>query len=151
MDYRNLGPSNAWDLTLISHDQYVLLDAASLSPWMVLPGFSLESVSFDWMHNVYLGTGRDLFASALLTLVEKGVYSYVGSNDLDELLSHAESRLRASCSQHGFLGLFTLKVASSVWRPFQPILFWGTMATISWLQTIARKDIPKYHSFLIGP
>ena len=41
----------------------------------------MESLSFDWMHNVYLGTGRDLFASGVRTLVERGVYSYTGLTD----------------------------------------------------------------------
>jgi hypothetical protein len=37
-----------------------------------MDGFRVESMSFDWMHNVYLGTGRDLFASGVRTLVERG-------------------------------------------------------------------------------
>ena len=103
MDYRNLGASKAWDLTLLSHEQYVALDASSLSPWMSMPGFTFETVSFDWMHNIYLGTGRDLFASGLKTLVERGVYDYTGLTDTDDLLFHAEGRMRAACSEHKLL------------------------------------------------
>lgn len=106
MDYRNFGSTKAWDLTLLSHEQYCLLDAESLSPWMAVPEFRHHSVSFDWLHNVYLGTGRDLFASGLKTLVERGVYSYTGLSDVEDLLSHAEDRIRKACAEHKSLDMF---------------------------------------------
>lgn len=108
MNFRNLTSSKAWHLTSMSHEQYALLDSQSLSPWMALPGFRLESVSFDWLHNIYLGHGRDLFASGLLTLVEQGVYSYSGLTDTNDLLAHAEERIRKKCFKHRPLFQFSL-------------------------------------------
>ena len=60
-------------------------------------------MSFDWMHNVYLGTGRDLFASGVRTLVERDVYSYTGLTDLDDILDHVEQRIHEKCKAYKIL------------------------------------------------
>ena len=98
MDYKNVGSWRAWDLTVLSHEQYVHLDRNSLSPWMGMAGFRFETISYDWMHNIYLGTGRDLFASAVLTMVDPGVYSYTGLTDMDDIISHVEEQIRSTAS-----------------------------------------------------
>lgn len=66
MDYRNIGPSAAWPLTEIDDAFYRKLDAHSLSPWLQMDGFNFGCVSYDWMHNIFLGTARDLVASGNL-------------------------------------------------------------------------------------
>ena len=103
MNYRNFSETKAWDLTLIDHSGYLVRERLSLTPWLCMEGFRVESMSFDWMHNVYLGTGRDLFASGVRTLVERGVYSYTGLTDLDDILGHVEQRIHAKCKAHKIL------------------------------------------------
>lgn len=108
MDYRNFGPTRAWPLTELGHEQYVLRDRAALSPWLKMPGFRLETMAWDWMHNVYLGTGRDLLGSGIRLLVLSGVYSSTGLVEMDDILSHVQQRIRSKCSKHRFL--------SCLWR-----------------------------------
>ena len=100
MNFRNMSSTAAWPLTGLDQNQYELLDAVSQSPRSAMPGFNLENISFDWLHNVYLGIGKDLCASGLLTLIEKNVYQGV---DMDEILGDVHREIRATCSQHGFL------------------------------------------------
>ena len=105
MNFKNMSSTAAWPLTGLDQNQYELLDAFSQSPWSAMPGFNLENISFDWLHNVYLGIGKDLCASGLLTLIEKNVYQGV---DMDEILGDVHREIRATCSQHGFLILHFL-------------------------------------------
>lgn len=53
MHYKNFGPGKAWDHTLINHSMYLSMPG-ELSPWSTVPGWSLESTTFDFMHNLYL-------------------------------------------------------------------------------------------------
>ena len=55
------------------------MDQDSLSPWKDMPGFHFHTISYDWMHNCYLGTGRDLCASAIKVLVD--YCGFGGGND----------------------------------------------------------------------
>ena len=98
--FKNFSDSAAWQYTGIDHSTYMRLDSGSLSAWSSMPGFNFEQCTFDSMHTVYLGTGRDICASGILTLIEKNVYP--GSNDLDETLADVHRDVRAMCSQHGF-------------------------------------------------
>ena len=66
LDYRNIRPTAAWPLTEIDDATYRALDHGSLSPWMQMEGFNVGCVSYDWMHNVFLGTARDLVSSGTL-------------------------------------------------------------------------------------
>lgn len=104
MDYRNFSPSKAWDLTVMDHNGYLCREHWSLSPWLCMPGFRLETVSFDLLHNIYLGTGRDLFASGLKTLIERGVYDYTGLSEMDDILCHIQQRIHAKCKAHKLPG-----------------------------------------------
>ena len=67
-----------------------------------MPGFNFLAISFDWMHNVYLGTGRDLCASGIMVLIEKGLVGDVEGVEMDEALSRVHRRMRDVCRQHGF-------------------------------------------------
>ena len=67
-------------MTRINHDTYMrTTPPRAISPWHIIPGWSLESCLHDIMHVVYLGTGRDLVASLLGDFLECGV---LGSSDL---------------------------------------------------------------------
>lgn len=57
-------------------------------------------MSFDLLHNIYLGTGRDLVASGMLTLIEQGVYDDTGLTELDDILCHIQQRIDAKCRAH---------------------------------------------------
>ena len=123
MDYRNFGPSKSWDLTLIDHDGYLSREWL-VSPWLCMEGFQLETMSYDILHNVFLGTGRDLFASGVKTLVEKGVYDYTGLTGFDDILCHVEQRIFAKCKSHKFLSfskmlnhfpIFSLQISQKIW------------------------------------
>ena len=58
-----------------------------------MPGFKIESKAYELLHNIWLGTARDLFASGLKTLVMQGCYSYTGLADFDSILSYVDSNL----------------------------------------------------------
>ncbi|CAK9040577.1 unnamed protein product [Durusdinium trenchii] len=101
MSYRNFG-SAAWPMTEISHETYLQFDRDSLSPWACVDGWRLDTVAFDFLHMVYLGTGRDLFASGLRTLIERGVYEHTGIEDLDDLLDFIHLEMHRDCGEAGF-------------------------------------------------
>ena len=115
MLYKNFSPTKAWDLTLIDRPGYVLRERLSLSPWLCMEGFQIERMSYDFLHNMYLGTGRDFFASGLKTLVEWGVYRDTGLTQLDDILCHIEHRIRAKCKERKLLSL-VINRALSVFR-----------------------------------
>ncbi|CAK9008792.1 unnamed protein product [Durusdinium trenchii] len=72
------------------------------SPWTAVPGFRLETIAWDLLHNVFLGTGRDLVASAIRVLIREGIYDHVGSSELDVILSAVHEEIRTTCKQNGF-------------------------------------------------
>lgn len=69
-----------------------------------MPGFHFHTLSWDFMHLVYLGTARDLCASGILVLVDHGRFApeTVGCEDFDEILSHVQASMRDKCAKHGF-------------------------------------------------
>ena len=82
---------------------YLQRDAGSLSPWLAVDGWSLETVSFDFLHVVYLGTGRDVFASGVKTLISCGVFSHLPDQRLDSILSYVHREMQDTCAKAGFL------------------------------------------------
>ena len=103
LNYNNMGTSAAWPLTNINHVMYLQRDAGSLSPWLAVDGWSLETVSFDFLHVVYLGTGRDVFASGVKTLISCGVFSHLPDQRLDSILSYVHREMQDTCAKAGFL------------------------------------------------
>ena len=65
-----------------------------------MPGFKIESMAYDILHNIWLGTARDLFASGLKTLVQQGCYSFTGLTEFDSILSYVDSKIRRTCKEH---------------------------------------------------
>ena len=100
MNYRNLGTTAGWPLTCITHQMYLNMDSNSLSPWISVPGWKLETVSWDLMHNLFLGTGRDLVASSIRALIDCGVF---GDGELDDILDIIHLEMHRTCAEHGFL------------------------------------------------
>lgn len=109
MNYKNFSSRKAYDLTTINHDGYVHLDSSSLTPWLSVPGFNMETMMWDLLHNLYLGTARDFVASALKTLIQHGCYNFLGETDMDTVLSYVDARIRKTCSKY--------KCLVSTWNP----------------------------------
>ena len=103
MHYKNITPGAAWPLTMVSNDMYHQMPGV-LSPWRHLPGWTLESTSFDFMHNLFLGTGRDLVASAFKVMIRHGVYSHVPATDMDSILAFLQEEMISDCSKWGCFG-----------------------------------------------
>lgn len=104
MHFKNVGPSAAWPLTLVDHSKYLAMPG-QLSPWRTVPGWTLESCVFDFMHNCYLGTARDLIGSGLRCLIYRGIYDHLGFHQLDDILAHIQVEMIDDCSKAGFLGV----------------------------------------------
>jgi len=79
---------------------------------MAVQGYRHETVVYDWLHNVYLGVGRDLFASGLKMLIMKGVWEHVG-NDWNSVLAAVHMEMHRSCANDGFLNLFFMCISFS--------------------------------------
>ena len=62
--FTHLGEDAAYWMTELSHSDYARHNSDP-SPWMEMPGFRLETVFFDAMHIIWLGTARVLLGSCL--------------------------------------------------------------------------------------
>lgn len=103
MNYRNFGSDAAWPLTGIDHQTYLHMDSANISPWSLIEGWEIETVSFDLLHNLLLGTARDIIGSGIRTLIHRGIYSHVGSDDLDLILDAVHREMHKTCAENGCL------------------------------------------------
>ena len=100
--FKDFYPTAAHLLTQFSHNDY-LRATSSVTPWASMPGFSVLSVLHDPMHCIYLGTCKELIASAL------GYWnrnSYLVGCYLQDRLRRVSSRLKASCKEAGVRGPF---------------------------------------------
>lgn len=104
MHYKNFSNQKAWDLTFIDCNGYLHLDRSNLTPWLEVPGFTMWTMSWDLLHNLWLGTARDLVASGIKTLVMQGCYDYLELPNIEDLLSYLDSQIRKTCSAFKFLG-----------------------------------------------
>lgn len=99
MSARNFGPGAAWPMTRLTHEAYLDREANRLSPFTSITGWKLETCAWDWMHNVYLGCGRDLFAGALRVLIAKNVWPV--SDEWDTILHTVHMEMHETCAKHG--------------------------------------------------
>lgn len=99
MCYTDMSESAPYKATVKSHTSYL---ASTRTPtfWLAMPGFQHEACTFDWMHLVYLGTGRDLLPSSLKLLRLLG-FHYVEGESESAYLQRASLDLRATCKEHG--------------------------------------------------
>ena len=103
MYYKNFSSSAAWPCTSITSEMYLQM-GRQISCWQVVPGWSLTSSGFDLMHNLFLGTARDLLASSIKVLIQRNVYSHVPTTEPDALLGFLQEEMIQECSLHGPLG-----------------------------------------------
>lgn len=101
MNYRNISDSAAWPHTVIDHHTYLRLDE-TISPWACIEGFQIENVSFDILHNLFLGTARDLVASAISVLIRQHVYDHVEGN-AESILGYIQREMARDCKSFGSL------------------------------------------------
>ena len=101
LNYRNLGSDACWPETFIDHSTYLAMGGA-LSPWRFVEGFQLETVCFDWLHNVYLGVARDLIGSAIWLFIRQGMYDHWNLDNMDDLLGNIHMEIVTNCKQYGF-------------------------------------------------
>ena len=101
MHARAFGDHVAWPLTRLTHEAYLDREASDLSPFVAVEGFRIETVMYDWLHNVNLGCGRDLFASGLRVLISKGVWGPL--QEWDATLNQVHMEMHRTCANHGLL------------------------------------------------
>lgn len=111
MYFRNLSDAAAWPLTYIDHDCHMQMDTPS--DWAAVEGYHFETLVWDWLHNVYLGIGRDLVASGILVLIDHDCFTR--GNDLDDTLAHVHHEIRRACSRHGYLEKYTYYFVLGRW------------------------------------
>jgi hypothetical protein len=72
--YTDVGPTAAWRATATSHMEFMEEQEASghRSPLTDIPGWRLEMVKTDLMHNMCLGSAQHLIGSVIVQLVQEG-------------------------------------------------------------------------------
>lgn len=58
-------------LTTVTHEEYMEAEIQR-SAWVAVPGFHLQTCWHDLMHVLYLGCGRDIAASTVVSMWEWG-------------------------------------------------------------------------------
>ena len=96
LSFTHLGEDAACWMTEIHHDDYVRHEV-DLSPWMAMPGFRLETVFFDAMHIIWLGTARVLLASCLGVWHKLGV---LGERSLAANLKAFSHEMKRRCKEN---------------------------------------------------
>ncbi len=104
MSGKNFSLNAAWRMTRLDHQGYLDKESGNVSPYTSIEGFNVETVAYDLLHNVFLGCGRDLFASGLKLLISKGVWTHLG-DDMDTILCGIRSEMHRTCASLGFLCL----------------------------------------------
>ena len=104
LNYRNFGDDACWHHTFIDQPTYMRMPGEK-SPWSVLEGWSIQTVCYDWMHNVYLGVGKDLVASGIWLFIRQGMYDEYNLDDMDDLLGQIQMDIQAWCKRSKSLGL----------------------------------------------
>lgn len=115
MNYKNFGSSEAWSLTSIDHHGYLHLHKETLTPWLAVEGFTMDTMMWDLLHNIFLGTARDLVASGLHTLVTHKCYEFLGTSDMDSILSFVDARVRKKASKYKCLVLLQGFPTTNFW------------------------------------
>ena len=85
-----------WDTE--TSDRAYLLTEPRLSPWTVVPGWSLHQNAEDLMHDYHEGIGRDLCAALIVVALEE---CRLGEGSPDECLGRLYTEAKAWCITSG--------------------------------------------------
>lgn len=98
LNYKNFTSTSAWQFTRVSHQDYIRMEH-HVSAWATLPGWQLDTVMFDLMHNCYLGTACDFLAG--------GIRCLLACNSFDNLMEVHRDLVNV-CHDHGWLDRSTI-------------------------------------------
>lgn len=98
MNGRAFGCGIAWPRTRSMRGAYLQRES-NHSPFVSIEGFRLETCMYDWLHNVNLGCGRDLFASGLRVLIQKQVWGPLV--EWDTTLHQVHMEMHRTCAAEG--------------------------------------------------
>ena len=90
---------------MLDHDQRTAM--GELSDWSVVEGYRFETVGYDLMHNIFLGTAKDLVGSAIMLLIQRKVLDCAAGledDQLDRALGNLHAELVQDCKSHGLFG-----------------------------------------------
>ena len=146
MNYRNISDSAAWPHTVIDHHTYLRLDE-TISPWACIEGFQIENVSFDILRNLFLGTARDLVASAISVLIRQHVYDHVEGN-AESILGYIQREMARDCKSFGSLSsnsaLFSCVCVFGHWKGCPKPGFFASAHSVALLCSVQlRLYMPK--------
>ena len=96
--YKNTSKTAPYASTCKDHDDYIN-STKQVSAWACVPGWQFETVSFDMMHLVFLGTAKNHIPSCLKILKLWGYYYDVGDSD-DAFLKIASFEMKQDCKEH---------------------------------------------------
>ena len=99
MTFKNMSPTAPYVATCKDHSMY-LRSCRRVSPWNAVPGWQLESVSYDIMHCIFLGVARDHIPSVLKMLQLLGCCYVAGESD-DEFLKRVSMEMKQDCKAAG--------------------------------------------------
>ena len=103
MNYKNMAANAPYRLSHVNHETYAAI-ATEVSPWSSVPGWRLENNVFDFMHNCFLGTGKDFVASAIRLLLERGAFDgFECERSSDLMFAKITMEIQDTYKQHGFL------------------------------------------------
>ena len=103
MNYKNMAANAPYRLSHLNHETYVAI-APQVSPWIAVPGWQLQNNVFDFMHNCFLGSGKDFIASALRLLLEHGSFDdYDCARSSDQMFAKITLEIHEKYKQYGFL------------------------------------------------
>lgn len=119
MSYKKMGFPPAYAATAIDHAEY-LRTSSKLSPWCQVPGFKLETVSYDLLHVIYLGIAKDHISSMIKYLEIRG-YHYSEGETSNEFLRRLNLDARRTCKEFGPLSGFRAKLFEPVYTCSAPM------------------------------
>ena len=101
MTYKNTARDAPYAATCKDHDEY-LRTARQQSPWCAVPGFQIETASFDMMHLVYLGIAKNHVPSCLKILKLYGYHYDAGESD-EMFLKRVSIEMKQDCKEQKHL------------------------------------------------
>ena len=100
MSYKNMAKDAPYSRTCINHSDYIL-QAREISPWQAVPGWSFETLPYDFMHLVYLGVAKNHVPSCLKILKLWG-YHYEEGESNEQFLRRTSFEMKDDCKRKKF-------------------------------------------------